>query len=391
MPVYSSRCYESLSIMISRTRLVKQFQTLVAIDAESYHERKMADYVKEQLSSLGLQVREDNSAPEILRNNGITSEDAAGNVYAVLPATAPGEPILFGCHLDTVKPGIGKKAIVHEDGTITSDGTTVLGADDVSAIAEILEALTVIQEKNSPHPEIEVIVAAAEEPYAQGSRVFDYSQVKAKLAYVFDMSGPVGPAAIAAPSIISFTVEVRGRTAHAGFAPEAGIHAIRIAADALEQIPNGHIDEETTVNIGTINGGIAGNIVPDRVLMTGEIRSLKDETAQAQLKKIESVFADAAQRHGGEAKVTSLQQFKAYRMSEDEPVTRRYREAGKKAGVATSFVETFGGSDNNHYTENGIRGIVAACAMNKSHTKEEYTTVDELERAAKLVYYLATL
>lgn len=377
--------------MINRKRLVQQFQTLVSIDAESFHERKMADYVKGRLTDLGLQVEEDDKAETILANNKVSSKDAAGNLYAVLPATGPGEPILFGCHLDTVSPGNGKQAIVHEDGTITSDGTTVLGADDVSAITEILEALTVIQEEKIPHPEIEVIAAAAEEPYAQGSRVFDYSKVHAKTAYVFDMSGPVGPAAIAAPSIISFQIEVRGRTAHAGFAPEAGIHAIQIAAAALSRIPNGHIDDQTTVNIGTIHGGIGRNIVPDRVVMSGEIRSLSDETARGQLRKIRETFEQEADRLGGEVEVQSLQQFKAYRISEDEEVVRRYREAGEKAGVPTSFVETFGGSDNNHYTENGIRGIVAACAMNKSHTTEEFTSVDDLERAAKLVYYLMTL
>lgn len=377
--------------MINQERLIQEFKTLVSFDAESYHERKIADYVKAKLTALGLQVTEDEAAPEILANNGVQSEDASGNLYAVLPATAPGDPVLFGCHLDTVSPGVGKTAILHDDGTITSDGTTVLGADDVSAITEIIEALTVIQEENIPHPEIEVIVAAAEEPYAQGSRVFDYSRVKAKIAYVFDMSGPVGPAAIAAPSIISFQVEVKGRTAHAGFAPEAGIHAIKIAAEALEKIPNGHVDGNTTVNIGTIRGGIARNIVPDNVYMTGEIRSLDDETARQQLGNIQTVFEEAANRYGGEVNVTSLQQFKAYRISEDEAVTRRYVEAGRLAGIPTSFVETFGGSDNNHYTENGIRGIVAACAMNKSHTTEEYTSVEDLVKATKLVYYLATI
>lgn len=390
MPCHGIYGKQSLT-MINRERLVKTFQEMVSIDAESYHERKMADYVAGKLKELGLQVSEDDSAGKILENNGVNSTDAAGNLYAVLPATGPGNPVLFGCHLDTVSPGNGKQAILHEDGTITSAGTTVLGADDVSAIAEILEALTVIQENKVPHPEIEVIAAAAEEPYAQGSRVFDYSKVHAKLAYVFDMSGPVGPAAIAAPSIISFQVEVRGKTAHAGFAPEAGIHAIQIAAEALSRIPNGHVGKDTTVNIGTIQGGIAQNIVPDHVVLTGEIRSLDDEVAREQLEQIRLEFEHAANRLGGEAKVSSLQQFKAYRISEDEEVTKRYRKAGELAGISTSFVETFGGSDNNHYTENGIRGIVAACAMNKSHTTEEYTTVDELERAAKMVYYLAAL
>ena len=95
--------------MVDRNRLVRQFASLVAIDAESFHERTMADYVTRRLRELGLTVTEDHASPKIQENCGVTSEDGSGNLHAVLEATAPGKPILFGAHLDTVSPGSGKR------------------------------------------------------------------------------------------------------------------------------------------------------------------------------------------------------------------------------------------------------------------------------------------
>ncbi len=376
--------------MIRSDRLTDTFLTLTGFSAESYHERKIADYVKHRLTDLGLTVTEDDIAEQLAEKGGVDPSETSGNLYAVLPGNVPGDPVLLSGHLDTVKPGVAKKAILHEDGTITSDGTTVLGADDVSALSEILEVLTVIVEKDLPHPEIEVLICPAEEPYAQGSRLFDYSVIRAKEAYVFDMSGPVGPAAVAAPSILTFTVHIQGRSAHAGFAPEAGVHAIAIAGEALSNIKNGHIDDVTTVNIGTISGGVLPNVVPESVTLGGEIRSLNDDTAEEQFALLQKAFLEAAESYGGSVTFDYTKQITAYRIEEDEPVVQRYKRAGVRAGVETSFRTTFGGSDNNNFTLHGIRGIVAACAMNKSHSTEEYTTVEELTKAARLMLALVT-
>ncbi|MDD5886820.1 MAG: M20/M25/M40 family metallo-hydrolase [Oscillospiraceae bacterium] len=376
--------------MIRSERLVHTFGSLVALDAESYHERAIADFVLERLRSLGLDAREDDAKERILSHNRVVSQDAAGNLFAVLPATGPGDPVLFAGHLDTVAPGFGKKLVRHPDGMLTSDGTTVLGADDAAAVAEILEVLTVLQEEKIPHPRIEVLIASAEEPYARGSAQFDFSQVTAKNAYVLDLSGPVGGAALAAPTILSFNLNVRGVCAHAGFVPEEGVNALSIAAQALSRLQTGHVDPQTTVNFGTVTGGTARNIVPGDVFLQGEIRSMDNRRAEEELARIRSVFEDAAEQFGGTISLTSDSAFQAYRISEDSPTVRRYRAAGEKTGIPVSFQDTYGGSDCNHINEHGIEGIVIACGMNRCHTTEEWTSIDEMTRAAELVLALAS-
>lgn len=380
---------------IQEKRILKEFETLTAFDSESYEEREIADYLIKKLKSLGLEVTED-SANFILKEEGVLNDakKSAGNIYGILKGNknVSSEGVLFVSHMDTVRPGKGKKAQFHEDGRITSDGSTVLGADDVGGLTAILEALAVIKEDGREHGDIEVIFPIAEEPYAQGSRVFDYSKVKSKLAYVFDLSGKIGTAALAAPSIISFRIKIYGKSAHAGFCPQEGIHAISVAAKALQGFSNGWVNDNTSLNFGTITGGTARNIVPDYVEISGEIRSLVHEDALRQMEAVREAFENTAREAGAKADVESTTEFQAYRIDKAEEVVQRYLRACEKVGIdEPELIETFGGSDNNHLTEHGIRGIVAASAMQEVHTTKEYTTVQDLMKTAQLALTLAVI
>lgn len=380
--------------MIDQKRLLDEFFRLVSMDAESYEEREVADYLKKRLLELGLLVEEDTAGERLAPLRAECGRDAAkgaGNIYGFLKGNRTGDPVMFSSHMDTVSPGNGKKAVLHEDGTITSEGTTVLGSDDAAGIASILEALEQIRQRDLAHPDIEVLFPVAEEPYGQGSRIFDYSKIKAKKAYVLDLSGPVGTAAIAAPSILSFRIEVEGKSAHAGFCPEDGIHAIEIAARAIAEVTNGRVGTDTTVNIGTIQGGLQRNIVPDSCIVTGEIRSMVHEKALEQMEKIGHIFETQAERSKGRVRIDVTEQIRAYRIEEEEAVVQRFLKDCGELGIETKLVSTFGGSDNNHFAMHGIRGIVTACAMNGVHTTEEYTTVEQLTKSAEVTLKLMTV
>ena len=359
--------------MIDKTRLLSEFERLVGFDCESFHEAEIKEYLKAALKGLGLEVTEDDAA-SALRSRGAD----AGNLYGLLPGTRAGAPLLFCAHMDTVSPGNGKKAVFHPDGRITSDGTTVLGADDAAGLAAILEALTVIREQGLPHPDIEVLFPVAEEPYCLGTSVFDFSLTRARTAYVLDLTGPVGTAAIQAPSILSVDINVTGRAAHAGFAPEDGVNALTIAARSLAALPTGHTAPDTTVNFGVIQGGAGKNIVPEQVVIRGEIRSLRHEAALEQARLVREV--------------TVTEEIRAYRIGQEEPPVRRLAKAMERLGMgAPALVTTFGGSDNNNFAAHGIRGVVLACAMFDVHSVHEYTTAEQLCASARLVTELMTM
>ena len=135
--------------MIKKDRILKEFEELISIDSLSFAERDMADRLKEKLAALGFEVREDAGAQE---------DGTAGNVYGYLKGTLQGDPILFSAHMDTVRPGIGKNMFLDETtGKIESGKDTILGADDVTGLVEILEAVRHLQEEKIPHRDIEVI------------------------------------------------------------------------------------------------------------------------------------------------------------------------------------------------------------------------------------------
>ncbi|ABX43836.1 M20/M25/M40 family metallo-hydrolase [Lachnoclostridium phytofermentans] len=364
-------------------RIVKEFCKLVEIDSPSFGEREIADQLKAYLVELGFEVRED-KAGDCYNGN-------CGNIYGFLQGELPGDPILFSAHMDTVEPSRNKKAVVHEDGRITSDGTTVLGADDISGIVAILEAIRKIKEQGVPHRSIEVLFAIAEEVYILGSEVLDYSLIRAKEAYVLDLTGEVGTAALSAPTLVSFTAKMIGKAAHAGFAPENGINAIAAVADAIGQVKQGRIDEITTVNIGTISGGLAKNIVSEGCIIEGEARSLNHDKAVLEVDKIQGIFKATAEKYGAECEFKTSFGCIAYEIDKTNPVVIKYEKACNKLEIPTKYIKTFGGSDNNNFIRHGITGIVIASGMNKVHSTEEYTLVSELIKCSKIVYELMTV
>ena len=368
--------------MINKNRMIEQFCKLVEIDALSYQERKMADVLKHSLMELSFEVKEDDA--------GAMYDGNCGNVYGYLKGELPGEPILLSAHMDTVGPGSNKKAIVKEDGTITSDGSTVLGADDLSGVVSILEGIRTIKEQGIAHRSIEVLFTIAEEVYIRGSEIFDYHKIKAKEAYVLDLSGPVGMVALSAPTLVSFTATIHGKASHAGFAPELGIHAIAVAAEAITMIKQGRVDDNTTVNIGCIEGGAARNIVAETCILKGEVRSLSHEKALVEAEKIETVLNQVTAAHAATYDFETEFGCLSYQIEKNDPVVQRFEKACSELGYPTMYVDTFGGSDNNNFVRNGIKGIVIACGMNQVHSCDEYTHVDELERCANIVFKMIT-
>ncbi|MDE6752619.1 MAG: M20/M25/M40 family metallo-hydrolase [Eubacterium sp.] len=365
---------------INEKRLLDLFKKLVETDSPSCDERLICDIITDEFAKLGIAVIEDDTGKKINGN--------AGNLYAYMDGDLSLPPLLFSAHMDTVEPSKSKKCIIEDDGKIHSDGTTVLGSDDFAGIASIIEAIKVIKESNISHRPIEFLFSVSEENYCKGISQFDFSKLKSREAYVFDLSGKVGTAAFAAPTILSFHAVINGKSSHAGFAPEKGIHAIKIAAEAILKINCGKIDAETTVNIGTVVGGTATNIVPDKCTLTGEIRSYSDEQATVQYESIERIIKETAEKSGALADVSFIKCVTAYETELNSKTVKRFENACNTLGFEPVLERSFGGSDNNVMALKGIKGIVAATAMNQCHTLSEWTTIDELKNAAGIALSL---
>lgn len=366
---------------VDTQRLVAEFSRLVSIDSPTHAERQMADYLTPTLTELGVAVYEDDAGEGPV---------PCGNLYGTLSGTLGGPPLLFAVHMDTVEPARGKRAVVQADGRITSAGDTVLGADDCAGIAALIEALRVLRQRRLPHRSIELLFTVAEESYCRGAQKLDFSRIRADEAYVLDLTGPVGDAAHQAPTILAFTATVAGKAAHAGFAPGDGVHAIAAAIAALNGLSQGRVEDDTTVNIGTITGGRSTNIVPDCCTVRGEIRSLSHQKALGWARAIQRRFDAAAGRLGASVEFVVQEQCRAYETPADHAVVRRFAAVCAQLGLTARLSPTFGGSDNNVLARHGITGLVVANAMHRCHSCREYTTVEQLCQITRLTLGLMT-
>ena len=368
-------------------RITDSFIKLAEIDGISYGERKVADHLKKIWKELGVELNEDKAGEKI---GGDT-----GNLFGSVPGKGSlkdADPILFCAHMDTVSPGIGKKIILHEDGKITSDKTTVLGADDRAALAVIYEGYRQILEDGADHAPIEFLFTPAEETYTVGASAFDYSVVKAKKAFVPDCSGDFGVYSSQEPTLIYFEITVKGKSAHAGFEPENGINSIAAAASAISRIKQGWVDDHTSLNFGTIEGGTVSNAVSAQVLIKGEIRSAIHEDALAAFENVRKVFEEETSAIGAAIEFFSDIRLKAYKANESETgsALELYNKALSAIGERSFPKKSFGGSDNNVLVRNGIDGLCIYNAMHEIHTVNEYTTVEELVKTTQLVMNIMT-
>ena len=364
---------------INRERLVEHFIQLVKIDSESRNEKAIAEALSEQLGELGFTVHK-LPVPEDI-SNGF-------NVYARLEGQLE-ESIVLSCHMDTVAPGIGIEPII-EDGIIRSKGNTILGGDDKSGIAAIMEAVRSIQAQNLAHKTIELAFTVHEEGGLFGSEHFDMSYIQSDKAIVLDTGGPIGTIVNAAPGQQKIVANFIGRPAHAGLAPEEGISAIQVAADAITQMKLLRIDSETTANIGIVQGGGATNIVMPELKVVAEARSLNDDKLTAQVEHMIETFQTAAEKHGAQVEIESTRAYNAFVIADDHPHIEAVKASFEAIGADPFTKGTGGGSDANNFNAKGLTTVNVSTGMSKVHTTEEFIAIDDMLKVTEFVEHYLT-
>jgi tripeptide aminopeptidase len=361
-------------INVDEYRLVAQFMDFVGIDSPSFGEAAFLVKLEKELSKLGLSVKNDK-----------TGKDGVGNLYTMLPGKAPHlPPILICAHMDTVEPGKDIKPRI-EGEVIKSDGTTILGADNKSAIAAILEVINQLKIGRIAHGDIEFLFTWGEERGHQGAKQFDASRIRSKIGFVPDGEGNIGTIITSAPYYNSLNVTFYGRASHAGISPERGINALVMASRVINRITLGRIDDETTANFGSITGGIARNVVPDKINMVGEIRSLNLSKLEEQVEVMKTVIEDTAREMGGEVQVEIKREFNGYKIKENELPVHIAITASTLIGLEPHVIKSCGGSDANELNAKGIKTIVLGMGGHDFHSNSESIAISELVSLTKFL------
>jgi tripeptide aminopeptidase len=361
---------------MNKERVLETFLDMAAIDSPSCHEAAMAAYCRKRLETLGFTVRFDDSQAQ-------TGSDTP-QIIAFKKGTGAGR-IALSAHMDCVQPCEGVKTHI-EDGIIRSDGTTVLGGDDKSGVAEILEAVQSLGESGRPSPDITVLFSVCEEQGVAGAPYFPENLFEQEtLCLVVDAEGHAGTIFTAAPHHYTFTATFHGRSAHAGVNPEDGINAIAIAARAIDRMPIGRHDESTTSSVGIIEGGSATNIVPDSCIVRGECRSLDLDRVERVRLEMDRVMREAAASFGGTVGIDWALSYPGFRIADEDPDMRMIVEIAGALGIAPRLDVTGGGSDANVLGAKGAKAIPIASGMTDFHSLEESLSVADLQDCALFI------
>ncbi|MDR7420351.1 MAG: M20/M25/M40 family metallo-hydrolase [Armatimonadota bacterium] len=360
---------------VDRDRLVAEFIKWAKVNAPSGKEREIAGLLEQQLRRMGFAVAFDMAHTK-------TGGDV-GNLIARWSGTRAGLPAMFlSTHMDTVLPTEGLRPVIR-DGVIFSDGTTILGADDRAALAAYLEAIRVIQERGTACGPVELILTVSEQPGLVGARYLDYSLVTARAGYVFDSSGDVGQIVVKGPYSSRLRWRILGRPAHLGLAPDDGVNAIVIAAEAITAMRLGRVDATTVANVGLIHGGRLPSIIPDIVEMVGEARSVTASGLQAQIDAMTGAVADAARRRAGAVELVIEKKYLGFDYARDHEHVRLAVRAATRIGVTPYFTETLGGADTNIFNEHGLTCITLGNGLRSIHSFEEHISIENLVNTAR--------
>ncbi len=386
---------------IERRHLGELFVELCRIESPSGSERACAERVAAELRGLGLEVEEDDAGAKV--------GSECGNLLARIPAregmsAAPragyldldldgavgvdGEGlregparlcVLLCAHLDTVPLQAAVEPVL-VDGGWENANEGVLGADNKAAVAVLLALARRVCHEGAP-VDIELLFTVGEERSLAGARALDATRLRSDFGYVFDHASPIGEIVVAAPCHIRLEASFRGVAAHAGVRPEDGSSAILAAARAVSDMPLGRLDGETTANVGTIAGGSAINVVPEHCRLVAEVRSLREEAAEAALAEMVDCVHEAANLPECDCDVDVRVQrsFAAYVTPSTAPAIQAAEQALRERGYTPRRIRSGGASDANALIVKGLTVVNLANGTERNHEPYERVSTVALE------------
>jgi len=375
--------------MIDQNAILDRFTRYVRNASESGHEASFAAMLAAELKDIGcVRIRFDDA--------GIRTGGDTGNLHAVLEGAADRLPIILTAHLDTVTPGTGIQPAI-KDGIIRSSGNTVLGADDKSGVAAIMEALSVAAgQVADKRRSVEILFTVSEESGLLGSAHASMEGHSASSAVVFDSSEPFGSIVNEGPWAARLFVKLTGKAAHAAIRPEEGIHALRIGAEIISTLQLGRLHPDLIVNVANFMSPGQGNVIPDKASFEVEVRSFGKDILESHLAELGSSMTAHAKAAGAGIQIERRNLLPGFMVPQDSALITEVGSALRSVGAEPRLVRTFGGSDaanfNNATTghRTGLQAVNISTGMKKSHGLDEYIAVDDMVRCAGVALHLIT-
>ncbi len=363
--------------------LLENLLDLCRVPSPSLHEREAVKVLAKKIRALGHEPLEDDAGQRIGGD--------CGNIVVKVPGTGKGPRLLFAAHMDTVEK--------------TGSGGGILGADDKSGVAILLEVLARLAEGKKKHGDLVFAFTVAEEVECLGAAELDpaiYEGLDAGV--VLDATAPE-EIVVAAPTKVTFRITVHGIAGHAAF-PERKINAAFVMAQTLARLPMGRLDEFTTANLGIMQSGTAVNVIPGTAYAEYEIRSHRKDVLDFHVKRVigtiegvvreNRVFTESADGregiriHHSQVDVDVEVGYEGFAIPEDAPIVGKLRAAVTRAGLEPKVVSTPGGSDASIFNNRGLPCVVLGCGMHGAHGMNERANLRDMAACADILMHLIT-
>lgn len=355
---------------------VTLFKQAAVVPGVSRKERPVAEFVKDQLKELNVRFYEDSA--------GTSTGGNCGNLIVIPNHVELTKPVTaFLAHMDTARE-TAQTVIHHENGKISSDGNSQLGADNRAGVALLLWYLRELSGKSHP-ANIICIFTVSEEIGMLGAKHLNTERWNIKQAFVFDSSLDPGHYIADCAGMELFKATFKGKAAHSAVSNGSAISAISIAARAITEMTKHELKPGMTSNIGIVSGGTATNVVAPECTIEGEVRGFSEGDITHILNTYKTMCSDAATTFNGKVSWHSEVDFVPYSISPDSEL-REHLTACMIAAGLKPVPETYsGGSDANAINAKGIPAINLGIGARNPHSNEEYILEQDFRSMIALI------
>jgi tripeptide aminopeptidase len=340
-------------------RLIKTFLDLAEIDEVHPDEFKVLTYVEQRLKAAKVAY----------------TRDKMGNIVARIKGSSPDVLGLCG-HVDIAAPLLGRKVVV-TDKEIQTDGVALLGGDDKTAVAALLELATELHERKvTPAKSLELIFTVGEEAGLLGAKSLDLTKAKAKRILVLDWFGPVNNIVSDSPAYFKVDVSYKGKDAHPALWQQ-GINAGAVLMKAASQLHQGDYAKDVIFNIGVVRIGHARNKVPGHASLQAELRSYNTAAVRKAAEAVGAHFRKAAKADGVKPLITIEENSGSYRINKAGSLYREVAEVLGSMDLESKLESTYGCFDGNIFATRGRDVINLGAAYYNPHSPDEKVNIAE--------------
>ena len=355
-------------------------------------------------------------------------QDAFGYVYATIPSTSDKKnipAICFCSHVDTapdcsgtnVKPVLhtnydGNDIVLPDDATqvlsvkdcaylktqiggniITASGNTLLGADDKSGVAVIMQAAQyLVDNPQVNHGDIKIVFTPDEE-VGKGTAKIDMKKVGAQFGYTLD-GGEAGSLEDETFSADGASIVIHGVIVHPGYAKDVLVNAIKIAGEILDALPKDEWSPETTEKRQGFVHPVAVNGIAEKTTISFIVRDFTTEGLTAHHSRLKKIAEAIVAKHPGTS-MEYIQQEQYRNMKEvldKYPHVAQYAaEAIKRSGLPVKTESIRGGTDGSRLSYMGLPCPNIYTGMQNIHSKLEWIAVNDMMKAAETIVHLSMI